>query len=126
MGAGGLGSPVCLYLAGAGIGHLGILDYDGEFISLSLFLPFSVECQHCHVCFSEVEESNLHRQVIHSAHGIGKNKAESARDACLALNPLIECTAYSVRLVPSNALEIFSGFTVIGTTMLAFPLNSQS
>jgi len=71
IGMGGLGTPVAMYLAGAGIGELIIADYD------------------------QVELSNLHRQVVHSTADIGRDKVESARDRMLAINPQIKVTPIS-------------------------------
>ncbi|ANE02955.1 ThiF family adenylyltransferase [Corynebacterium crudilactis] len=89
IGAGGLGSPALLYLAGAGIGHIHIIDDD------------------------VVDLSNLHRQVIHTTAGVGSSKAESAREAMLALNPSVAVTISTQRLDWSNALSELSGFDVV-------------
>ncbi|BAU94586.1 molybdopterin biosynthesis protein MoeB [Corynebacterium suranareeae] len=89
VGAGGLGSPALLYLAGAGVGHIHIIDDD------------------------LVDLSNLHRQVIHTTAGVGTPKAESARDAMLALNPDIKVTVSVTRLTWENALSELSGSDVI-------------
>eukprot|EP01116_Phalansterium_solitarium_P001047 TRINITY_DN10851_c0_g1_i1.p1 TRINITY_DN10851_c0_g1~~TRINITY_DN10851_c0_g1_i1.p1 ORF type:complete len:433 (+),score=126.56 TRINITY_DN10851_c0_g1_i1:154-1452(+) len=89
VGAGGLGSPAALYLAGAGVGRLGIIDFD------------------------VVEMSNLHRQVIHSDHSVGVPKAQSARQAVLRLNPSIDCVAYDVPLSGANALGLLRPFDVV-------------
>ena len=82
VGAGGIGSTVILYLAAAGVGSLTIVDFDS------------------------VERSNLHRQVIHSSHKVGRNKAESAKQAALALNPSIQIQAMQLPLTHDNALEL--------------------
>ena len=74
VGLGGLGSPAALYLAGAGVGHLTVANDD------------------------QVDVSNLHRQVLHRTADVGHAKAESARDALLALNPLIEVTPVTARM----------------------------
>jgi len=79
VGAGGLGSPASLYLAGAGIGTIGLVDAD---------------------C---VEESNLHRQVIHSEERLGMNKTESAKQAILAFNRHVNVITYKERLSNQNA-----------------------
>jgi molybdopterin/thiamine biosynthesis adenylyltransferase/rhodanese-related sulfurtransferase len=89
VGAGGLGSPALLYLAAAGVGTLGIIDFD------------------------VVDESNLQRQVIHGQSDIGRLKAESARDSVAEINPLVKVNLHTDRLDSTNALEIFSGYDLI-------------
>ncbi len=89
IGAGGLGSPVLLYLAAAGVGTLGIIDDD------------------------TVELSNLQRQVIHGVADIGRTKLESARDSIEAINPGVKVVLHQLRLDASNALELFGGYDVI-------------
>ncbi len=89
IGAGGLGSPVLLYLAAAGVGTLGIVDDD------------------------TVDLSNLQRQIIHRAQDIARPKLDSARDAITALNPLVEVRLHPVRLTAANALEIFADYDLI-------------
>ncbi len=89
IGAGGLGSPALLYLAAAGVGTLGVIDFD------------------------EVDESNLQRQVIHGQSDIGKPKAVSAREAVAETNPLVEVVVHNERLDNDNVLEIFSGYDLI-------------
>lgn len=89
VGAGGLGSPALLYLAGAGVGHVSIIDDD------------------------VVELSNLHRQVIHDTAGVGKRKTESARDAMLALNPDLRITVVNERLTRDNSVDILRGADVV-------------
>jgi len=89
VGAGGLGCPALLYLAAAGIGHLGIIDFD------------------------TVEESNLQRQILFTTAQIGQNKAIAARAQLLAFNPDIQITAYAEELNKDNAEEIFSGYDII-------------
>ena len=86
VGAGGLGSPALLYLAAAGVGTLGIVDFD------------------------VVDESNLQRQIIHGQSDIGRSKAESARDSIREINPLVEVRLHEVRLEPDNAVELFEQF----------------
>jgi len=89
VGAGGLGSPALLYLAAAGVGTLGIVDFD------------------------VVEESNLQRQVIHGVSDVGRSKAASARDSILEINPLVEVRLHTERLDSSNALGIFAGYDLV-------------
>jgi adenylyltransferase/sulfurtransferase len=89
VGAGGLGSPLALYLAAAGIGRLGIVDFDA------------------------VEESNLQRQVIHGAESLGQPKTTSAREAIHRLNPSIQVDLHAVRLTKANAMDILRSYDVI-------------
>jgi adenylyltransferase/sulfurtransferase len=89
VGAGGLGSPALLYLAAAGVGTLGIIDFD------------------------VVDESNLQRQVIHGQSDIGRSKAESARDSVHEINPLVDVVLHETRLDNDNALEIFAQYDLI-------------
>jgi molybdopterin/thiamine biosynthesis adenylyltransferase/rhodanese-related sulfurtransferase len=89
IGAGGLGSPALLYLAAAGVGTIGIVEFD------------------------VVDESNLQRQIIHGQSDIGRSKAESARDSILELNPLVDVRLHEVRLEPDNAVELFDQYDLI-------------
>lgn len=89
IGAGGLGSPVLLYLAAAGVGTLGIIDFD------------------------VVDESNLQRQIIHGQSDIGRPKPESARDAINELNPYIKVRLHRERLEVANAPGIISTYDLI-------------
>ena len=89
IGTGGLGSPLLLYLAAAGVGRLGIVDFD------------------------VVDASNLQRQVIHSTSGVGKPKIESAKQRILEINPHCQVELYNTRLQASNALEIFSDYDIV-------------
>jgi molybdopterin/thiamine biosynthesis adenylyltransferase/rhodanese-related sulfurtransferase len=89
VGAGGLGSPTLMYLAAAGVGTLGIIDFD------------------------VVDESNLQRQVIHGQSDIGKPKAESARETIEEINPFVKVVLHKERLDSSNALEIFADYDLI-------------
>ncbi|GAA1762630.1 MULTISPECIES: adenylyltransferase/sulfurtransferase MoeZ [Streptomonospora] len=89
VGAGGLGSPALLYLAAAGVGTLGIIDFD------------------------EVDESNLQRQVIHGQSDIGKPKAESARESIEEINPYVTVNLHKEHLDSDNALEIFRGYDLV-------------
>ena len=89
VGAGGLGSPALLYLAAAGVGTLGIVDFD------------------------VVDESNLQRQIIHGQSDVGRPKAESARDSIRELNPLVNVVLHEERLDSDNAMEIFAPYDLI-------------
>ena len=89
VGAGGLGSPVLIYLAGAGVGTLGIVEFD------------------------EVEISNLPRQILHHMHDIGCSKAASARQSIADNNPDVKVVLHETRLTRENALEILSGYDVV-------------
>ena len=89
VGAGGLGSPAALYLAAAGIGTLGIIDFDN------------------------VDESNLQRQILHGTPDVGRSKLQSARDRLNAINPEVHVETYETRLTSANALELFKGYDVI-------------
>lgn len=89
VGTGGLGSPLALYLAAAGVGTLGLVDFD------------------------VVDASNLQRQVLHGTSDIGRSKLDSARDRILEINPHVEVEAYPVRLSAANAMEIIAGFDVV-------------
>jgi adenylyltransferase/sulfurtransferase len=89
VGAGGLGSPAALYLAGAGIGTLGICDYD------------------------RVDLTNLQRQIIHETEGVGRLKTTSAAQRLSALNPEIRVVQHPVKLTASNASEILGGYDLV-------------
>jgi adenylyltransferase/sulfurtransferase len=89
VGAGGLGSPALMYLAAAGIGTLGIVEFD------------------------TVDESNLQRQIIHGQSDIGKSKAHSARAKIAEINPYVNVVTHEVRLDNSNVMEIFSQYDII-------------
>ena len=89
LGAGGLGSPAALYLAAAGVGTIGIVDYDS------------------------VDVSNLQRQLLHDSHRIGMLKVESARDTLASLNPDVKVEPFAERLTSENALAIMSGYDVV-------------
>jgi molybdopterin/thiamine biosynthesis adenylyltransferase/rhodanese-related sulfurtransferase len=89
VGAGGLGSPALMYLAAAGVGTLGVVDFD------------------------VVDESNLQRQVIHGTNDVGRPKADSARDSIAEINPLVRVVLHRERLDSDNALEIFAGYDLI-------------
>jgi adenylyltransferase/sulfurtransferase len=89
VGAGGLGSPALMYLAAAGVGTLGIVDFD------------------------VVDESNLQRQIIHGQSDIGRPKAESARDSVNEINPLVNVVVHETRLDNDNVLDIFAQYDLI-------------
>ncbi|MEY9857299.1 molybdopterin/thiamine biosynthesis adenylyltransferase/rhodanese-related sulfurtransferase [Catenulispora sp. GAS73] len=89
VGAGGLGSPTLLYLAAAGVGTLGIVEFD------------------------VVDESNLQRQVIHGQSDIGRSKAESARDSIKEINPLVRVNLHEERLDSTNVMELFAQYDLI-------------
>lgn len=89
VGAGGLGSPVALYLAAAGVGTIGLVDFD------------------------VVDLSNLHRQILHGSAGVGSSKIDSARDRLHDINPNVEIKAYEARFESGNALEIARGYDLI-------------
>lgn len=89
IGTGGLGSPISLYLAAAGIGHIGLVDYD------------------------VVDSSNLQRQIIHSEETLDKLKVDSARARMLGLNPHIEVDTYNEPFTSANAMDIATGYDII-------------
>jgi len=89
IGCGGLGSAVALYLAGAGVGRMGLADHDA------------------------VESSNLHRQVIHQEAAEGQPKVESARKAILALNSLIQVDIHQVQATPESIMPLVEGYDVV-------------
>lgn len=89
IGTGGLGSPVSLYLAAAGVGRIGLVDYD------------------------VVDSTNLQRQIVHGTSTVGRLKVESARARLLDLNPMIQVDAYNVPFTSENALEIAAPYDVI-------------
>jgi len=89
VGAGGLGSPALLYLAAAGVGTLGIVDFD------------------------TVDESNLQRQIIHGVSDVGKSKALSAKESIAEINPYVSVVLHTDRLDSSNVMEIFAEYDLI-------------
>src|SRR5438552_5532873 len=89
IGAGGLGSPILMYLAAAGIGKLGILDFD------------------------TVDFSNLQRQIIHGTPDVGRPKAESARDTIQRINPNTEVVIHNTRISSENALELIAQYDIV-------------
>jgi len=89
IGAGGLGSPTLLYLAAAGVGTIGIVEFD------------------------VVDESNLQRQIIHGQSDIGRSKAQSARESIAEINPLVTVNLHEFRLEPDNAVDLFAQYDLI-------------
>ncbi len=89
IGAGGLGSPATLYLAAAGIGRIGLVDFDA------------------------VEYSNLQRQIIHGTDDVGRSKLESAKESVRRINPLIEVALHEMPLSSENALDVLSPYDVV-------------
>src|SRR5271166_6666834 len=97
IGAGGLGSPLALYLAAAGVGTLGLVDFD------------------------VVDLTNLQRQIIHTVDDVGRPKLDSATEKIAAINPLIDVQKFGMKLTSQNALEIFRQFDVIADGTDNFP-----
>jgi adenylyltransferase/sulfurtransferase len=89
IGAGGLGSPLGLYLTAAGVGRIGLVDFD------------------------VVDYSNLQRQVIHGTKDIGRPKLQSAKDRLMDVNPFVQIDTYETTLRSDNALELFEAYDVI-------------
>jgi sulfur-carrier protein adenylyltransferase/sulfurtransferase len=89
IGAGGLGSPVALYLAAAGVGTIGIVDYD------------------------VVDYSNLQRQILHGTADVGRSKLQSAKDRVQAINPEVQVETYETALSSQNALQLFASYDVV-------------
>ena len=89
VGAGGLGSPVAMYLAAAGVGTIGLVDYDN------------------------VDLSNLQRQILHGSAALGSSKLDSARERLRDINPHLQIDPYPTRLTSANALEIARGYDLI-------------
>jgi len=89
IGAGGLGSPIAMYLAAAGIGKLGILDFDS------------------------VDFSNLQRQIIHTTADVGRPKTQSAKETIAAINPNVEVVLFNTRISSENALDIIRPFDIV-------------
>jgi len=89
IGAGGLGSPVALYLAAAGVGHLGLVDFD------------------------RVDITNLQRQIIHGTKDVGRSKLLSARERIADVNPFVAVETYETRLSSANAMDLIGGYDVV-------------
>jgi sulfur-carrier protein adenylyltransferase/sulfurtransferase len=98
IGAGGLGSPVAMYLAAAGVGRLGVLDFD------------------------RVDLSNLQRQILHSTGDVGRSKVDSAVDRLRAINPGVEVVGHDTVLTSGNAFEILGGYDVVVDGTDNFPV----
>ncbi len=97
IGAGGLGSPLALYLGAAGVGKLGMVDFD------------------------VVDFTNLQRQVIHGTSDVGRAKLDSARDTLLEINPNVEIVTHETRLSSDNALDLFKDYDVVADGTDNFP-----
>jgi adenylyltransferase/sulfurtransferase len=97
VGAGGLGSPLAIYLAAAGVGTLGLVDFD------------------------VVDESNLQRQILHGTGDVGRPKIESASERIRAINPNVRVVPFETRLSSENALEIFREFDIVADGTDNFP-----
>ena len=97
IGAGGLGSPLALYLGAAGVGKLGLVDFD------------------------VVDFTNLQRQVIHGTSDVGRTKLDSARDTLQEINPNVEIEAFETRLSSDNALDIFRDYDIVADGTDNFP-----
>jgi len=97
VGAGGLGSPLALYLAAAGVGTLGLVDFDA------------------------VDETNLQRQILHGTKDVGRPKLDSAADRLHDINPHVRVVRHPVRLTSENALEILAGYDVVADGTDNFP-----
>jgi adenylyltransferase/sulfurtransferase len=97
IGAGGLGSPLLLYLAAAGVGTIGIVDDD------------------------VVDLSNLQRQIVHATQAIGRPKVESARDSVRAINPEVDLIAHQGRIEAANALDLIGAYDVVADGSDNFP-----
>src|SRR6267143_5767980 len=89
IGAGGLGSPIAMYLAAAGVGKLGVLDFD------------------------KVDFSNLQRQILHGTQDVGRPKTQSAKETINAINPNTEVVIHETRISSENALEIISQYDIV-------------
>ena len=97
IGTGGLGSPLALYLGAAGVGTLGLVDFD------------------------VVDYTNLQRQIIHSTADVGRKKLDSAADKLTAINPFLNIQKFDTRLSSENALELFRDFDIVADGTDNFP-----
>src|SRR6202045_4075988 len=100
IGAGGLGSPLALYLTAAGVGTLGIVDFD------------------------VVDYTNLQRQIIHTTADVGRKKLDSAADKLKAINPFLNLRTFDTKLTSANALELFREFDIVADGTDNFPTRS--
>src|SRR5271157_2899327 len=100
VGTGGLGSPLAFYLAAAGVGTLGLVDFD------------------------VVDSSNLQRQIIHSTKDVGRPKLDSAEEKLKALNPHMKIVKFNTMLLSTNAMEIFKDFDIVADATDTFPTRS--
>ena len=89
IGAGGLGSPIAMYLAAAGVGKLGILDFD------------------------KVDFSNLQRQIIHATEDVGRPKTQSAKETIRQINPNVEVILHDTRISSENAIELIRPYDIV-------------
>src|ERR1700692_4499393 len=97
IGAGGLGSPLALYLGAAGVGTLGLVDFD------------------------VVDYTNLQRQIIHSPAAVGRKKLDSAADKLKAINPFVNLRTFDTKLTSANALDLFRDFDIVADGTDNFP-----
>ncbi|MBI4446425.1 MAG: molybdopterin-synthase adenylyltransferase MoeB [Acidobacteria bacterium] len=97
VGAGGLGSPLALYLAAAGVGRIGVVDFD------------------------VVDFSNLQRQILHTTHDVGRSKLASAREKLASINPNVQVETHELRLSSENALELFRAYDIVADGTDNFP-----
>ena len=97
IGAGGLGSPLALYLGAAGVGTLGIVDFD------------------------VVDYTNLQRQIIHTTNDVGRKKLDSAADKLTAINPFLNLRTFDMKLTSANALDLFREFDIVADGTDNFP-----
>lgn len=97
IGAGGLGSPLGMYLAAAGVGRIGIVDFD------------------------VVDDSNLQRQIMHGTEDVGRPKLDSAERRIKSINPFVQVDKHEVRLTSDNALDLFRGYDVVADGTDNFP-----
>ena len=97
IGAGGLGSPLALYLTAAGVGTLGLVDFD------------------------VVDYTNLQRQILHTTADVGRKKLDSAAEKLKAINPFLNLRTFETRLTSANALDLFRDFDVVAAATDNFP-----